>query len=205
MSQVQAAWVSSIHYPDFHRDRTRVAMVSRSLCLGVRSLWLGFVLVTCLLNRSSDVRSRHTLDLLSFTYWAVARSRPRLSSNSDVLQDLGVCFDVNHLTCERQLHMRTSLDRAQANTCSMQRILKIHDCSSMVTGPYGPRNDNASFMAIISAVFLEWCSGTRESEMSLGGDDGTKHDINPSIGEIVRSHDIQREFHHPRCEYLRLL
>ena len=43
------------------------------------------------------------------------------------------------------------------------------------------------------------CPGTRESEMSLGGDDGTKHDINPSM-EIV--HSIQPELHHQRCEYL---
>ena len=62
------------------------------------------------------------------------------------------------LTSECQLHMCTSLDRAQANTTSMLRIIK--NTRLLIPGhrtmrPWGPRKDNASIMAFISAVLLE--------------------------------------------------
>ena len=43
--------------------------------------------------------------------------------------------DHGPLTCERQLHMCAGLDRAQTNSSSVFRIIKIHDCSSRATGP----------------------------------------------------------------------
>ena len=88
----------------------------------------------------------------------------------------------NHgpLTRECQLHMRTSLDRAQANTSSMQRI-KIN-ARLLTPGHWTMRtkerqcfNHGSHFGCVVGV-----CSGTRESGMSLGGDDGTKHDINSS-------------------------
>ena len=44
-------------------------------------------------------------------------------------------------------------------------------------------------------------SGTRESNVSLGGNEGTKHDIGSALEGIGTSHHIQQGFHHERFEY----
>ena len=88
----------------------------------------------------------------------------------------------NHgpLTCECQLQMRTGLDRAQENTSSVQSItintrLLIPGHKAMRTKERQCFNHGSHFGCVFGV-----CSGTRESEMSLGGDNRTKHDINSS-------------------------
>ena len=90
------------------------------------------------------------------------------------------------LTCECQLHTCTSMDRAQANSSSMLGI--IEDTRLLVTSHWTMWtkkrrrfNHGSHFSSVVGM-----CFGTKESEMSLGGDDGTKHDINSSmdVGEV---------------------
>ena len=49
--------------------------------------------------------------------------------------------------------MRAGLDRAQAHTSSMFGV--VINTRSRITGTWGPRQDNASITAVISAVLLE--------------------------------------------------
>ena len=73
-------------------------------------------------------------------------------------------------------------------TAACEESIYIHYCSSRATGPCGPRKDDASIMAVISAVLME-CSGTRESPMGLGGYDGTKQDKDaPTRGSGIIRH-----------------
>ena len=89
----------------------------------------------------------------------------------------------NHgsLTCMCKLHMRTSLDRAQAKNSSMRRI--VINARLLIPGHTAMRTkerqcfNHGSHSGCVAGV----SSGTRESEMSLGGDDRNKHDLNSSM------------------------
>ena len=52
-------------------------------------------------------------------------------------------------------------------------------------------NHSSHFSGVVGVY-----SGTRESKLSLGGNDGTKHDINSHDKKIVKSHSIQQDFQH---------
>ena len=77
--------------------------------------------------------------------------------------------------------MCTSLDCAQTNTSSMHRI--VINTRLLITGDWTTRtkkrqcfNHSSHFSGVVGVY-----SGTRESKMSLGGNDGTKHDINSPV------------------------
>ena len=77
--------------------------------------------------------------------------------------------------------MCAGLDRAQTNPSSVFRIiinarLLIPGHRAMRTKERQCFNHGSHFSSVVGV-----CSGTRESEISLGGDDGTKHDINSSM------------------------
>ena len=89
----------------------------------------------------------------------------------------------NHgsLTSECQLHKCTSLDRAQAKTSSMQRIIMnastAHPSHRAMRAKERQCFNHGSHFGCVVGV----SSGTREGEMGLGGDNRTKHDINSSM------------------------
>ena len=77
--------------------------------------------------------------------------------------------------------MCTSLDCAQTKNSSMQRT--VINTRLLITGYWtlGTKkkqcfNHGCHFCSVVGV-----CSGTRESGMSLGGNDGTKHDIDSSM------------------------
>ena len=81
------------------------------------------------------------------------------------------------LTRECQLRMCASVDRAQTDHNSMHRI--VINTRLPITGDWTTRikkrqcfNRGCLFNSVVGL-----CSRTRESKMSLGGNDGTKHDI----------------------------
>ena len=81
------------------------------------------------------------------------------------------------LTCKCKLHMSTSLNSAQTNTSIMHRI--VINTRLLIMGDWTTRTkkrqcfDHGSHFSGVVGVN----SGTRESQMSLGGNDGTEHDI----------------------------
>ena len=78
------------------------------------------------------------------------------------------------------------------NTSSMHRI--VTNTRLLITGYWTMRTKKRQYRSSHFSGVVGVCSGTRERKMSLGGNDGTKHDITSSMRGSENHHPSSKSF-----------